>query len=90
MEGCILSNGFSPNGDGINDVFEIPCAEGNVYFSVWNRWGIEVYSNDKYVNDWDGTYKGLLQPQDFYVYIFKGKNIDGDLIDKKGVLLLLR
>ena len=48
--------GFSPNGDGINDYFEILDAEQypNAKLTVYNRWGTEVYHSDHYSNNWDG------------------------------------
>jgi gliding motility-associated-like protein len=90
VEGCILSTGFSPNGDGINDVFEIPCAEGDVLFSVWNRWGIEVYRNEKYVNDWNGTYKGSPLPDGTYYYVLKYRKSSGEEVNKAGFITLHR
>lgn len=51
-----LPNGFSPNGDEINDLFVIPeldSIRGDVI--VWNRWGDVVFEKENYQNDWDGT-----------------------------------
>jgi gliding motility-associated-like protein len=51
-----VPNGFSPNGDGVNDYFVIPGIEnypGNELF-VYNRWGSKVYSAKGYENSWDG------------------------------------
>ncbi len=49
--------GFSPDGDGINDKFEIKNALNyNITMEIFNRWGVVVYkSNGYYYNDWDGT-----------------------------------
>jgi gliding motility-associated-like protein len=52
-------NGFSPNGDGINDFFVVPeldSIQGKLV--VWNRWGDIVYQSDYYQNDWNGTCLG--------------------------------
>lgn len=56
-----LANTFTPNGDGINDVF-MPGWNMKVY----NRNGILVYEGDK---GWDGTYKGQLVSKDTYYYV---------------------
>ena len=50
-----IPQGFSPNGDGINDLFVIR-GVGNqtVSLEIYNRWGHLVYRNDDYKNDWDG------------------------------------
>ena len=50
-----IPEGFSPNGDGINDLFVVRGATGlTVSLEVYNRWGSLVYKNDNYQNDWDG------------------------------------
>ncbi|WP_240163566.1 SdrD B-like domain-containing protein [Spirosoma taeanense] len=50
-----IPQGFSPNGDGINDLFVIRGMAGlTVSLEVYNRWGHLVYKNDDYQNDWDG------------------------------------
>ncbi|MBR8535269.1 gliding motility-associated C-terminal domain-containing protein [Carboxylicivirga sediminis] len=48
--------GFSPNGDGVNDNFIIAWLDqyNKVSFEVFNRWGNIVYRKDKYQNDWNG------------------------------------
>ena len=53
-------NEFSPNGDGVNDVFVIECIEDypDNKLEVYNRWGNIVYSKDGYHNEWDGTSNG--------------------------------
>lgn len=52
-----IPEGFSPNGDGINDLFVI---RGIDYypdntFTIFNRWGNKVFSANPYENTWDGT-----------------------------------
>ncbi len=54
-----VPSAFTPNGDGINDVFK-PVAVGykNLnYFRVFNRWGQEVYYGTNLEVGWDGTYR---------------------------------
>nr|WP_319399486.1 Calx-beta domain-containing protein [uncultured Carboxylicivirga sp.] len=52
----LLSKGFSPNEDGINDTYVIPWLNqyDEVSLLIFNRWGNEVYSNDIYDNSWGG------------------------------------
>ncbi|HEX9958838.1 MAG TPA: gliding motility-associated C-terminal domain-containing protein, partial [Fibrella sp.] len=55
LQTVFIPEGFSPNGDGINDTFVISGTEGlTVSLEVFNRWGHLVYSNTDYRNDWDG------------------------------------
>jgi gliding motility-associated-like protein len=50
-----IPEGFSPNGDGVNDAFAIGY-NGNesIQLEVYNRWGNLVYKNHRYQNDWRG------------------------------------
>jgi uncharacterized repeat protein (TIGR01451 family)/gliding motility-associated-like protein len=51
-----IPQGFSPNGDGINDHFVIKGAERFVVtLRVFNRWGNKVFESEHYKNDWDGV-----------------------------------
>ncbi len=52
----VLPNGFTPNGDGFNDVYVIKGIQGypNNKVIIWNRWGSLVYSKVTYTNDWTG------------------------------------
>lgn len=46
-------NVFTPNGDGINDVFTVSCAEG-LPLNIFDRWGRLVYSTSSNLNNWNG------------------------------------
>jgi len=52
-----IPNGFSPNGDGVNDFFEIPGIEAykNNTVIIFNRWGNVVFKASNYKNQWEGT-----------------------------------
>jgi large repetitive protein len=67
-------NGFSPDGDGMNDYFTIRGIENYPENDVilWNRWGNQVGSVKGYNNAdkvWDGTWNGKLVPDGTYFYI---------------------
>lgn len=70
---CSPPNIFTPNGDQVNDLFEVPCLERieNAHLLVFNRWGDLVYESDKYNNQWDGTHQGEPLPDGTYFYILK-------------------
>jgi len=60
LEDCLtikIPDAFSPNGDGTNDVFEIPNIENyeNNNVQIFNRWGMKIYEAAPYLNGWDGT-----------------------------------
>lgn len=58
--GLFLPTAFSPNADGVNDVFRPLNNNLQSYtLSVYNRWGELVFRTDDFTQGWDGTYKGL-------------------------------
>lgn len=73
---CDIPNIFTPNEDGVNDVFEVPCLGTNqvAELIVFNRWGDWVYESDNYQNQWDGTHKGEALPDGTYFYIIRIEN----------------
>ncbi len=72
-----IPNAFSPNGDGVNDTWEIRNIEyyPQAKIEVYNRWGSLVYERSNYRNEWAGTYRGAALPVStyFYVVIVPGK-----------------
>ncbi len=65
-----VPEGFSPNGDGINDRFEIKNLGGlSARVTVYNRQGTVVFTDDAYKNTWDGTLaNGQPTPDGTYYY----------------------
>ena len=83
--------GFSPNGDGQNDVLKM---ESNivteVYWVVYNRWGEKLFEADSLDDAWDGNYLGKPQPAETYGYYLRVRCADGQESFKKGNVTLLR
>ena len=71
---CVVlaPTGFSPNENGINDIFRVvtTCEEGFSFFqfTIFNRWGEMVYTTDDWRDGWDGSYKGLQAEIGTYTY----------------------
>jgi len=88
-----VPTGFTPNGDGRNDVFR-PIYIGMQtidYFKVYNRWGKLIYSNNaKDGSGWDGTINGIKQNTGAFVWIVRATDIIGKVHFKKGTVILLR
>jgi gliding motility-associated-like protein len=62
-----VPNAFSPNNDGINEVFE-PVSNFELNkLRIYNRWGELVFESNNSPIKWDGTYKGQLCPAGVYV-----------------------
>ncbi|HHS95011.1 MAG TPA: gliding motility-associated C-terminal domain-containing protein, partial [Phaeodactylibacter sp.] len=75
---CIVPSIFTPNGDGINDQFIIPCLATDKYpdnkVSIFNQWGDEVFRAEPYQNNWQGTYDGQDLPVGTYFYVIEFGN----------------
>ena len=82
-----IPNAFTPNGDGLNDYFEIKTINGNCGYnlSIYNRWGVKIYTSKNLEDYWDGTVNGKQVEMDTYVYV-----LEGLLIKKVGVVSVIR
>jgi gliding motility-associated-like protein len=94
-----IPSGFSPNDDGVNDLFQIYAGKGVAMiknFSVFNRWGDMVYTDKNQfptLNNgpgWDGTYRGKKLSTGVYVYFAEIEFLDGEIITYRGDITLLR
>ena len=88
---CIVPTIMTPNGDGVNDVFMIPCIEtgnfpGNEVI-IFNQWGDEIYRSAPYRNDWRGTFNGEDIPAGTYYYVI---GFDRNTEPKAGFLIIER
>ncbi len=65
-----IPNAFTPNGDGLNDFFEIKhnCPLVGFTITIYNRWGIMLFKSTDIDAPWDGYYKGNKLPQAVYTY----------------------
>lgn len=70
-----ISNTFTPNGDGINDYWEIKglVAYENSTVDVYNRYGQPLFHSVGYPKPWDGTYQGKQAPSGTYYYVVNTK-----------------
>lgn len=92
-----IPNAFTPNGDGLNDVFKVVGLYKNIKFKMYlySRWGQLVYESDNIDQGWDGTSKGAYCEPGSYVWIvnvgFLGQDIitQGDIV-LKGTVTLVR
>ncbi len=87
----VIPNAFSPNGDGINDVFYVRKIGQIETFKIFNRWGELVFETDDVSNGWDGTYKGKELNGAVFVYYVSAKcPFDGSDILITGNVTLIR
>ena len=87
-----IPSAFSPNGDGLNDIFKI----GNLKyskleeFSIYNRWGQLVFRTNDPIYGWDGTYQGVAQDLGVYNYLVVISRPDKTQLTLKGNVTLIR
>ncbi len=86
-----IPNAFTPDGDGMNDIFRI---RGNsitdVYLIVYNRWGEKVFETRDLETGWDGTFRGKQLPPDVFGYYLEIVCFGGEEFRKKGNVTLIR
>jgi len=86
-----VPTGFSPNGDGHNDVLYVTAeCVTDYYFAVYDRWGNKVFESNDISMGWDGTYKGKPMNPGNYIYYLNTSLVTGQEIKKKGDVLLVR
>ena len=87
-----IPNAFTPNGDGVNDVFRVFYGSdiSQVSLSVYNRYGQLVFVDKGTNKSWDGTVSGQSQPTGSYVWYFSYRDENGVLNTMKGSVLLIR
>lgn len=88
-----MPNAFSPNGDGINDIY---CAKSDYqsivefHAAIFNRWGHKLYEWDDPAGGWDGKYNGKDVAQGVYFVQVKARGADGREFNIKRDVNLLR
>ena len=88
-----VPTGFSPNGDGVNDLFGV-LRHLNIEilheFNVYNRWGQKVYATKDLEGRWDGRFDGNDQPLGVFAWQARYKTYDGDVRTTNGNVTLIR
>jgi gliding motility-associated-like protein len=86
-----IPDAFSPNNDGINDLFGIQISTHRfMQFDIYNRWGEMIYSTQDPTFKWNGKYMDKECPTDFYMYKIKYASFGSILEYKSGSFYLLR
>jgi gliding motility-associated-like protein len=96
-KGLYVPNAFSPNGDGLNDIFTIYGKESNIQIQkleIFNRWGAPVFQARDFPPNsevgWDGFFNGRLMNASVFVWRAEVAFPDGRVELLKGDLTLLR
>jgi gliding motility-associated-like protein len=82
----IKANTFSPNGDGVNDTWNINLGTiPNTQLTIFNKWGLKLLVSKSSIVNWDGNYLGDELPSGSYFYV-----LDVDKETYKGSVTILR
>lgn len=87
-----MPTAFTPNDDNLNELVRVrgKGIEKLLSFSVFNRWGEQVFYTEDLTEGWDGYYKDQLQNPDHYAYEIKVLYFNGEIATQSGMLQLLR
>lgn len=88
-----MPNAFSPNGDGINDIYMAKSNHQSIidfHAYIFNRWGQKLYEWTDIDGGWDGTYNGKQVADGVYFVLVKAKGADGRTYSIKRDVNILR
>lgn len=86
-----IPNTFSPNNDGINDVFAISMFTVASYkIQIFNRYGVPLFFSTDINKHWDGTFNGEALPVGVYFYIIDIVDFNGDYFKRSGSITIIR
>lgn len=87
-----IPNAFTPNGDGLNDVF-VPVTNielQSYQLDIYARNGQKLFTSHDLNYGWNGEYQGAMMDGGSYIYFIKYKDSNGQEHIDKGQLLLIR
>ena len=89
-----VPNAFTPNGDGINDVFRIYGTDVDYItkynFQIFDRWGQMIFNTNDITQGWDGKMKGQYCPVGLYVWEIFYEDSKKTKVTNKGTVMLIR
>jgi large repetitive protein len=86
-----IPNAFTPNGDGVNDIFKVEAKDVTGFvFKIFDRWGEQLYLSNDLKSGWDGIFKGKELPPSVFIYHVHVEYPDGDSYNRKGSFTLIK
>jgi gliding motility-associated-like protein len=87
----VIPNIFTPNNDGINDVFYIQTEfVGNYHLDIFNRWGVKLKELSPLDSIWDGTFNSILVNDGVYFYNINYVDLLGETFTSSGFIHLMK
>jgi gliding motility-associated-like protein len=92
LDSVFVPSAFTPNGDGLNDIFKaisfLPVT--NFEMKIYNRYGQNIYTTFSLNDGWNGKLRFIPQPSGVFVWLLRYTNFSGKNIFKKGFVTLIR
>lgn len=90
-----ISNSFTPNGDGVNDIFKpsfsAACNLIEYEFGIYNKWGKEIFKCIETTDYWDGNLNGKKAPLGLYLWKLKYRLVDEiEYHEKIGIISIVQ
>lgn len=86
----VMPNAFSPNGDILNDWFNVMASFYTSFdIKIFDRWGEQVFHSDSHHKQWDGTFKGKKVQEGVYMYVISVKGLRNSIY-KSGTFHLVK
>jgi gliding motility-associated-like protein len=87
----MIPNVFTPNGDGVNDFYDIGTPAADLYrMEIYDRWGVMVFMSTDPAHKWDGVYNKDAATEGVYYYIIHYVNCASEEVHETGFLHLKR
>ncbi len=91
MPYLVVPNVFTPNGDHVNDLFKVSSSGIKIFqCTIYDRWGIEMFSWNDPASGWDGTKGGNSATDGTYFYVIEGKDLSDKTFSQRGAFVLTR
>ena len=93
VSNVFIPNAFSPNGDGLNDEFNVEgynLVDDGFELNVYNRWGELIFRSESRTEGWKGVYQNNIVPQGNYVYKVRVKDVLGNDQEYTGSIAVVR
>jgi gliding motility-associated-like protein len=87
-----VPNAFTPNGDGTNDILRAIPVGIKLFnsFTVYDRYGYTIFNTTSAYNGWDGKNKNGILNTGSFVWVVSGVDFNGNLVERKGTVTLIR
>lgn len=88
---AVIPTAFSPNNDGLNDVFEVKGRFINaVRLKIYNRWGQIIFESKSPNEGWNGQVNGQDAPVGTYIFSLEAQDLSGQTITRTGSVTLVK